>query len=184
MQLSTFPPVDGAGVLLAFNFSPHFQQEILNFQGNQGFQHTRDLIFNEGFPRLGSHFQAAQSSPTTCLTNYSSDLKGTGKRKDWGRNFSLPKCLSIIEETEQMLHAIQSKRCTDITSRSGMGLRTHLLTETGGKAPNTKRKGMRASYKPSPYIVISMYLCSSFSCSQTGHAGWHFQHKKEWTHQV
>lgn len=122
MQLSIFPPVDGAGVLLAFNFFPHFQREILNFHGNQGFQHTRDLIFNKGFPRLGSLFQAAQSSPTTCLTNYSSDLKGKGRSKDWGRNFSLPKCLSITDETEQMLRAIQNKRCTDnnIPFRNGL----------------------------------------------------------------
>lgn len=88
-----FSPVDGAGVLLVFNFFPHFQGEILNFHRNWGFQRARDLIFNDGFPRLGSHFQAAQSSATTCVTNYSSDLKGKGRSKDWGRNFSLPKCL-------------------------------------------------------------------------------------------
>lgn len=157
MQLTVFPPVDGARVLLSSNFFPHFQEEILNFHGNWGFQQDRDLIFNDGFPRLRPPLQATQSSATTCLTNYSSDVKGEGRSKDWGRNFSFPKCLRKCFRRDRIsVRCCQNQKMHRCNSPFWNGFAVcppstpHLLTATAGKIPNTRRKSMCASDQKQP----------------------------------
>jgi len=138
---------------------------------------------------LGSSLQTPQRSATTCPTHHSSDANGEGRSEDWGGNFSFPKCLRKYYQRD----GIGVTRCQDQKMPrcnsplwNGFAVRppptTHLLTAAVGETPNSSRKSTRASLLGSTLRQPCLCLCASFSRSQTGHAGWRFQHtKKKWT---
>lgn len=117
----------------------------------------RDLISSDGFSRLESPLQATQSSATTCLKNYSSDAKGKGRTKDWGRNFAFPKCSRKYFRRDRItVTCCQNQKTHGCNSPfwSGFAVHprstTHLPTARAGKIPNTRGKSTCPSYSNQP----------------------------------